>query len=271
MQRPEIVVLLQEENARVVREADVVLLGCESPTFRDVLGKPDVASAFLHHKSKKILVSLLGGVSTKQLKQSLQASNESIPSAGQIFEERCEIIRAIPNVAARIKQSMTVLSLPDSKSGPAAADNTADIQNSPGANPLTAEHSLVGNLFERVGAIKWLPETILDNGASLCASTPALFATLIEAIATSDGALAINTDGGSPQNDALRMAAYAARGTADLLLAGQQPEEIRNEVATKGGSTRQGLNAMDRMKVAEALRESMTEVFAAAGALGVKK
>ena len=107
----------------------------------------------------------------------------------------------------------------------------------------------------------------MDNGASLCAATPALFATLIEAIATSDGAVAIDTYGGTLENHALRMAAYAARGTADLLLAGQQPEEIRKEVATEGGATRQGLNALDRMKVAEALRKFMTEIFAAAGTL----
>jgi len=67
------------------------------------------------------------------------------------------------------------------------------------------------------------------------------------------------------------MAAYAARGTADLLLAGQPPEEIRNEVATEGGATRRGLDALHRMKVAEALREAMMEIFAAAGTLGQRE
>lgn len=62
-QYPELVVLLQEENARVVRESDVVMLGCKSNAFRDVLSKPDVRLAFLKHRSrKKVLVSLLGGV-----------------------------------------------------------------------------------------------------------------------------------------------------------------------------------------------------------------
>ncbi len=259
--------LLQEENARAVREADIVILGCKSNSVPDILSRPDVRSAFLEHERKKILVSLLGGVTTTQLKQLLHGSNDTTQSAGQVIEERCEVIRAIPNIAARFKQSMTVLSLPSSKLEP-TGNNT---QNTSSADPLTAEHSLIGNLFERIGATEWLPEALMDNGASLCAATPALFATLIEAIATSDGAVAINTYGGTSGNRALRMAAYAARGTADLLLAGQEPEEIRNEVATKGGSTRQGLNALDRMKVAEALRKSMAEIFAAAGTLGERK
>lgn len=266
-QHPEIVVLLQEENARAVREADIVILGCKSNSVQDILGKPDVRSALLEHECKKILVSLLGGVATTQLKQLLHSSSNTTQSAGQVVEERCEVVRAIPNIAARFKQSMTVLSLPSSKPGP-TANNTANTRNPSGADLLTAEHSLIGNLFEHIGATEWLPEALMDNGASLCAATPALFATLIEAIATSDGAVAIDTYGGTLENHALRMAAYAARGTADLLLAGQQPEEIRKDVATEGGATRQGLNALDQMKVAEALRKSMTEIFTAAGTLG---
>lgn len=269
-QHPEIVVLLQGENARAVREADIVILGCNSNSVQDILGKPDVRSAFLEHECKKILVSLLGGVATTQLKQLLHSPSNTTQSAGQVLEERCEVIRAIPNMAARVKQSMTVLSLPNSTFGP-TVDNTANTRNTSGADPLTAEHSLVGNLFEHIGAIEWLPEALMDNGATLCAATPALFATLIEAIATSDGAVAIDTYGGTLDKNALRMAAYAARGTADLLLAGQQPEEIRKDVATEGGATWQGLYAMDRMKVPEALRMSMTEIFAAAGTLGERK
>ena len=272
-QHPELVVLLQEENARAVRESDVVMLGCKSNAFRDVLGKPDVRLAFLEQgRGKKVLVSLLGGVTVAQLKHSLDCSSDATGhSAGRVLEEKpCEIIRAIPNMAARVRQSMTVLSLPTSTSEP-TADGTATTHNASGADndTLPAADSLVGNLFARVGATEWLPERLIDNGASLCAATPALFATLIEAVATSDGAVAIDTHGGKTQgNSALRMAAYAARGTADLLLVGQSPEEIRKEVATEGGATRRGLDALDRMDVAKALRKSMAEIFAAAGTLG---
>lgn len=259
-----------------------MFLGCKSYNYQDVLSKPDVHSAFLEHKGKekkrKTLVSLLGGVSTTQLKHSLLDSGQPAQSAWEVLEERCEIIRAIPNIAARVKQSMTVLSLPDSTPGPRTTtvdddnNNNNNGDNNPTADPLTAEHALIGKLFSHIGATEWLPETLIDNGASLCASTPALFATLIEAIATSDGALAIDTHAGRMlKNNALRMAAYAARGTVDLLLTGQQPEEIRNDVATEGGATRRGLDALDRLEVAEAVRGSMGEIFAAAGGLGVRK
>ena len=282
---PEVTVLLQEENARAVRESDVVLLGCRSNAFRDVLGEPDVRAAFREHgrggKKKKVLVSLLGGVTVAQLRRSLDGSNDDAtgPSAGRVpqqeeEEEPYEIIRAIPNIPARVRQSMTVISLPPSTSESTALTHSADANTT---TPLPPTHSLILNLFSHLGATDFLPEALIDNGACLCASTPALFATLIEAIATSDGALAIDTyDGGrtSPPgpSTALRMAAYAARGTAELLLAGQQsPEEIRNEVATAGGATRRGLDKLDRMEVVDALRESMAEIFAAAGTLGQRE
>ena len=272
-QHSELVVLLQEENARAVRESDVVMLGCKSNAFRDVLAKPDVRSAFLEHgRGKKVLVSLLGGVTVAQMEHSLDCSSDATGHcAGRVLEEKpCEIIRAIPNMAARVRQSMTVLSLPSSTSE-LTADGTANTHDASGADDITlpAAHTLAGNLFARVGATEWLPERLIDNGASLCAATPALFATLIEAVATSDGAVALDTHGGNPRgNSALRMAAYAARGTAALVLAGQPPEEIRKEVATEGGATTRGLDALDRMEVADALRKSMAEIFAAAGTLG---
>lgn len=259
--------LLQEDNARAVREADIVILACNSNSAHDILGKPNVRSAFREHEGTKILVSLLGGVATTQLKHSLQHSSSNITthSADQVLEQRCAVIRAIPNMAARLKQSMTVLSLPPSTPGPPAGATA----NTLITDPLPAAHALVSRLFSHIGATEWLPEALLDNGASLCAATPALFATLIGAIASSDGAVAIDAYYGGPRgNHALRMAAYAARGTADLLLAGQPPEQIRNEVATEGGATRRGLDALHRMKVAEALREAMMEIFAAAGTLG---
>ena len=269
----EVAVLLHEENARGVRESDVVMLGCKSNDFRDVLGEADVRSAFRERgqgkeKKKKVLVSLLGGVTVAQLRHSLDGSSDDAtgPSAARAPEEEeeaCEIVRAIPNMAARVRQSMTVLSLP-----PSTSESTANTHSADNNTTLPAAYSLIANLFALVGATDFLPEHLLDNGASLCASTPALFATLIEAIATSDGALAIDTYG----NSALRMAAYAARGTADLLLAGRQsPSEIRNEVATAGGATRRGLDTLERMGVGEALRESMGEIFKAAGRLGQRE
>ena len=244
-----------------------MILGCKSNSVQDILGKSDVRSAFLEYECKKILVSLLGGVATIYLKQLLYSSSNTTQSVGQVVQERCEVVRAIPNIAIRFKQSITILSLPSSKPGP-TANNTANIRNPSGTELLTAEHSLIGNLFEHIRATKWLPEALMDKGTSLYTATPALFTTLIKAIATSNSAVAIDTYSRTLKNHTLRMTAYTTRGTADLLLTGQQPEEIRNEVAIEGGATRQGLNALDQIKVAEALRKSITVIFTAARTLG---
>ena len=75
--RPQLVVLLKDENARVVREANVILLRCESHVVQELLRDPDMRSAFLKHTNKKTLVCLAAGVSTKMLRQNLQNSSES--------------------------------------------------------------------------------------------------------------------------------------------------------------------------------------------------
>jgi pyrroline-5-carboxylate reductase len=75
--------------------------------------------------------------------------------------------------------------------------------------------------------------------------------------------------GGELRNDALRMAAYAARGAAELILSGRCPAEIVTEVATPGGATRKGLDKLVEIEMPKLINDAMAKTFQAAGALGV--
>lgn len=242
---PEVQVL-RGDSRLLISQSDVVILGCKPYDFEKALGTGDARDALLESAGSKILVSILGGVSTSQLWDCVRGGGNS----GK--EINLEIVRVIPNLAARLRQSMTVIALPEN------------------GRPSPA-HEVLAQLFSDIGAVEYLPETLMDNGSSLCASTTAIFATLIASVAKSDGALEIDTRGGNLRNNALRMAAYAARGAADLILSGQIPAEIISEVATPGGATRKGLDKLEEDKLPELINDAMGRIYQATGALGVKK
>ncbi|EPE28435.1 Acetyl-CoA synthetase-like protein [Glarea lozoyensis ATCC 20868] len=242
---PEVQVL-RGDSRLLISQSDVVILGCKPYDFEKALGTSGARDALLESADSKILVSILGGVSTSQLWDCVRGGGNS----GK--EINLEIVRVIPNLAARLRQSMTVIALPEN------------------GRPSPA-HEVLTQLFSDIGAVEYLPETLMDNGSSLCASTTAIFATLIASVAKSDGALEIDTRGGNLRNNALRMAAYAARGAADLILSGQIPAEIISEVATPGGATRKGLDKLEEDKLPELINEAMGRIYQATGALGVKK
>lgn len=242
--------VVQGNGWLVVMQSDIIILGCKPYDFEQLLNATNVRETLLEPGSSKVLVSILGGVSIPQLRECVRGD------ANEQLKTDLKIIRVIPNIAARLGQSMTVISLPDSPSG---------------AGDPTTEHVLLSQLFSRIGAVEYLPQILMDNGASLCTSTTALFASLIEAVGKSDGAAAIDARRGDLQNNALRMAAYAARGAADLILSGQTPAEIISQVATPGGATRKGLNKFNEVKISVLINDAMRGIFQAAGALGVGK
>lgn len=67
------------------------------------------------------------------------------------------------------------------------------------------------------------------------------------------------------------MAAQTMKGTAELILAGQKPEEIKEKVATPGGSTIQGLLELERKGLRGIVADALIRCTAAASMLGDKQ
>ncbi|KAL9120195.1 MAG: hypothetical protein Q9187_003249 [Circinaria calcarea] len=250
---PSVSILLQDGNGVAAQESDVVILGCKPSAFSAILQDSAVRQGLLgvskRSGKRKVLVSILGGVSIAQLESCLYASpnptpqdaTEETPSDEQDPRSRCIIIRAIPNIAARIQESVTILSSP-----PASSTLSSTMDDSA---------MVVNALFSHLGLVKHLPESQFARASALAASSLAFYARVIAAAA--DGAMA---DGeGLAWDDALWIAAYAARGTSALVLAGEEPEAVVRAVATKGGSTMAGLEVMAQRGVEEAVREAIKE------------
>ena len=211
------------ENVKAVQQGDVIILGCKPQMFREVLGAPGIKEAL----KGKLLISILAGVTADQI--------EDLLYGGELPSDACRIVRAMPNTASFVRESMTVVAT-----------------SSP---PLPAQwNDLVTWIFSRIGRVVHLPPSAMDASTALCGSGPAFMALVLEALA--DGGVAM----GLPRAEAQIMAAQVMRGTASLVTNGEHPAILRDKVSTPGGCTIGGLLVLEegrtRGTVARAVREA---------------
>ena len=91
------------------------------------------------------------------------------------------------------------------------------------------------------GMVDHLPEKLIDAGSAVSGCGPAFVSLFIEALA--DGGVAC----GLPRAKALEYAAQTVMGTAKLMLeSGAHPGQMKDAVCSPGGTTIQGVRALER-------------------------
>ena len=157
----------------------------------------------------------------------------SVVSGATIAEMRLKlgsevaIIRAMPNTAIAIRESMTCLAT-DQREGRALGT--------------------VKRIFDSLGRALLIGEDLMVPATALCACGIAFFLRGIRA--ASQGGIEI----GFHAEDALLMAAQTARGAASLLVeGGNHPEREVDKVTTPQGCTIAGLNQMEHYGFSSAL------------------
>ena len=104
------------------------------------------------------------------------------------------------------------------------------------------------------GHVSHLPERLIDAGSAVSGSGPAFAAMFIEAMA--DGGVIC----GLPRQTAMEYAARTLIGTAELMLqSGDHPGKMKDAVCSPGGSTLQGVRALEK----GAFRSAVTEAIIA--------
>ncbi|KAK8036693.1 pyrroline-5-carboxylate reductase [Apiospora rasikravindrae] len=220
-----VVKVVQRENVAAVSQAEVVLLACKPSMVSELLSEPGLSKA-LHGK---LLISICVGVTADQIETVLHGA---VPMHDPEVDGRCRVVRAIPNTAAQIRESMTVVAL------------------------------LVTWIFRRIGDVVYLPPNTMDASTALCGAGPAFFSLMMEAAI--DGAVAM----GVPRPEATRMAAQSMRGTAALVQAGEHPAMLRDKISTPGGCTIGGLLVLEEGRVRGTVSRAVREATVVASQIG---
>ncbi|MFU8812573.1 MAG: pyrroline-5-carboxylate reductase [Balneolaceae bacterium] len=190
-----------DSNTNALQKSDIIILAVEPSQTDGVLNE-------LHpyfNSRKHTVVSVISGVSIQRIKK---LAGRSVP-----------VVRAMPNTAISIGESMTCLCADESDR--AALDEATTI-------------------FGAVGRTIVIMEEQMTAATALCACGIAFFLRSIRA--ASQG----GTEIGFHAHEALEMAAQTAKGAASLL-AGRQhhPEFEIDRVTTPRGCTISGLNEME--------------------------
>ncbi len=144
---------------------------------------------------------------------------------------KAQVARAMPNVASEVGEGMTLLSF--------AKGASMDFQ------------SMAEILFGAFGRAMKIPETFMDVGCALAGSGPAFVLELIEAMARE------GVKEGLTYAQALEIAAQTFFGAAKLVLQGSLPPDLLHSIATPGGTTQAGLDAMRRAGVSVHFSEAI--------------
>ncbi len=190
-----------DDNKKAVSDSDIIIISVEPQQINGLLKE---IQPFLEQGRHKI-ISVVTGVRISQIEQ---IAGDEIP-----------IIRAMPNIAISVGESMTCLA-----------------SNGKGNGFM----GIAGTIFNMVGTTLVINEDEMIAATAIGACGIAFFLRAIRA--ASQGGIEIGLQSAS----ALTIATQAAKGAASLLLSAKShPEQEIDRVTTPKGCTIAGLNLME--------------------------
>lgn len=209
-------VSLTSDNQEAVKNSEIIILAVQPRHLADILQQ---VSDLL--TDKHTIISVVAGFNIQKIEE--------------IIGENKHIIRAMPNTAISIGQSMTCI-----------------CSNKKGKERV----ELALNIFNQVGHTIEIPEEQMQAATVVCASGIAFWMRLIRA--TTQGAIQL----GFESKEALEMSVYTCLGAANLLVEGKaHPEAEIDKVTTPGGCTISGLNEMEHQGLSSSIIKGLVASY----------
>jgi len=204
------------DNHELARTVDVLVIAVKPQVVDRVL---DIVHADV--RPETLIVSVAAGVPLESLESRLP--------------ENARVVRAMPNTPATALAGATAIAA--------------------GTHATEADMEVARSLFEAVGRVVTLEETLLDAVTGLSGSGPAYVMLIIEALA--DGGVKM----GLHRDTSLLLAAQTVYGSAKLLLdTGEHPGRLKDMVTSPGGTAIAGLHTLE----SGALRKTLIDAVEAA-------
>jgi len=218
--------IVQSDNCSAVKKSEIILIAVEPQQINNILEeiREDI------DPEKHIIISVVTGVSIEQIRKKLQ--------------KEVSVIRAMPNTAVAIRESMTCIA-------------------SDGADQRAFDAA--ANIFNTVGRTLIIDEEDMTAATALGACGIAFFLRAIRA--ASQGGIEI----GFHSEKALQIAAQTAKGAAALLLENERhPEFEIDKVTTPRGVTISGLNQMEHQGFSSAMIKGIVTSWTKASKLYIE-
>lgn len=207
---------VSDDNLAAASRADILIIAVLPRQLEEVVRQ--VAPVL---DDSKILVSVVTAFTIEEI--------------GRFIDNKSVVVRAMPNTAIAIGESMTCLS--------------ADESNQEALNTVKA-------YFELCGEVLQISEMLQPAATILAACGVAFFMRYIRA--ASQGGIQV----GFHANEAQIIAAQTAKGASELLLAsGNHPETEIDKVTTPMGCTIAGLNEMEHNGMSSALIKGIVKSY----------
>ena len=189
-------------NLDAVLWADIIIL-CVKPQVADEVLR-EIKSGLTENQ---LLISIAAGIPIKGIQAKI----------GETFSS---LVRAMPNTPAVIQEGVTALA---------------------GCHGLSSDRlKLAQSLFEAIGKVVVVDESLMDAVTGLSGSGPAYVYLVIEALI--DGGVGV----GLPRNIAHILAVQTVLGAAKMVLeTGEHPAVLKDRVTSPGGTTIAGLQRLE--------------------------
>ena len=207
--------------------ADIIMLGVPPGELDDLTKTPGLAEAV----QGKLIVSLLAGVSCKQVAEAFYCRDTS----GGRSSFQSSVARVIPTIAAQVKDSVTLV---------AESEVLGDEQQ-----------QLCNALFKRIGTVQHIPERLMNEATATGAVCHAI------AICAVDAAVDASVAKGLPRAAALSLAANSLRSAAGLLGGEMTPEELKAAMSVPSGITINSVLKLDRANMRFAVADAVGEAI----------
>jgi len=179
-------------------------------------------------KGKSVIVSMAAGISIAKIRSAVGSDN---------------VIRIMPNTPAAIGEGM-ILYTPDKSIAP---DDEKEFLA----------------VMDRCGVVDKIDEKLIDAASALSGCGPAFVYMFIEGLA--DGAVAC----GLSREKALLYAKQTILGAASLsMTSGKHPEELKDAVCSPGGTTIEGVLALERSSFRSAAADAVIAAYEKTSKLG---
>lgn len=213
-----------QSNAEVAQRADLVVL-CHKPAQLR-----DVAAEVAPHA--RAVASILAAT--------------PLASLGEAYPDR-PVYRFIPSLPVEVRQGAVVQA-----ANPAIGAHDGE----PGADRDPDLDTRVHDLFAELGTLVVLPDALVDVAMGLMSCAPAYVALVAEA------QIDAGVRHGIPAAQGAELVVQTLAGTAELLRRrGNDTHAIRREVASPGGVTARGLDALERAGLRAAFSDALDAVL----------